>query len=416
MTFLATPPEEMSFAALDALYHPDHRARFPRRDEEFRRRRWRAGVELEGVEPISSDVVAFTVAFPNGKRWKITLTVEDEPPRRITDEVWDQIFDFEVTVREATAADGPPLAEIDRIAPIVQGDARVTFDRGDDYFADALLIEHVLVGVADVDGAVAATNWGVVHRPLIGGVERRLGTSLHLRVHPEHQRKGLWSAVNKKLFELFDAHNIETTYAFVHRDNIALQTDLAKGAYRWSVPGLRALLPCADAASPQTGRQATPDDAGQIVDVLNASHGDEEMFVPYTVDSLTARLERAPDLYSWGNIWIDGDAVVGVRPSGLRVIREDAGRRTETVRAFALDHGFLSGAEAQFEGLLRAWCTHLATTGTTELALFTWSGSPTYPIVSALGATIEMFDLFVFSIEEPEGLSTRGLYVDQIYI
>lgn len=422
MRLLVTSADEIVFEEMDALYHPDLLARWPHEEDEIRRERWQrhqargGGFQLAAVDVTSSFEIVPIIEYADGRRFKIALAIEEHPPHRIVDERWDQVFDFAVLVREATDADGPALAQLDRLAPIVQGEARVFFDRGDDYFADARLIEHVFVGLAEVDGAVAAVNWGAVHRPLIGGVERRLATALHLRVHPEHQGKGLWGAVNTKLWDFFQKHETETSYAFIHRDNEALQKDFSKNTKKWSFPVFRALLPCAAASGPATGRPATPADAAHIVEIINATHGREEMFVPYAVESLTARLERAPDLYSWDRVWIDGNAVVGVWPAGLRVMREEGDRRTESVRAFVLDYGFMTGAEAHLEGLLRAWCARHDELGTTELALFTWEGAPSYPIVKALGARLETFDLFLFNIPEPDGAAERGLYVDQIYI
>ena len=49
---------------------------------------------------------------------------------------------------------------------------------------------------------------------------------------------------------------------------------------------------------------------------LNAFHGGEEMFVPYTEASLAARLARAPDLYGWERVWLAEGAVIGVWPAG----------------------------------------------------------------------------------------------------
>lgn len=45
---------------------------------------------------------------------------------------------------------------------------------------------------------------------------------------------------------------------------------------------------------------ATIEDAPAIVEMLNSFHRDEEMYVPYTIDSLARRVARAPDLYSLG--------------------------------------------------------------------------------------------------------------------
>lgn len=218
MRLLVTSADEIVFEEMDALYHPDLLARWPHEEDEIRRERWQrhqargGGFQLAAVDVTSSFEIVPIIEYADGRRFKIALAIEEHPPHRIVDERWDQVFDFAVLVREATDADGPALAQLDRLAPIVQGEARVTFDRGDDYFADARLIEHVIVGLAEVDGAVAAVNWGAVHRPLIGGVERRLATALHLRVHPEHQGKGLWGAVNTKLWDFFQKHETETSY------------------------------------------------------------------------------------------------------------------------------------------------------------------------------------------------------------
>jgi GNAT superfamily N-acetyltransferase len=413
-SFLLTPVEEISFEAFDGLYHPDQIERWPRPDDDARRQRWNPAQEAADVESISPHVAAFTVGYTPKHRWRITVRVEETPPHRIVDENWRQLFDMDIVIREAELADAPALSELDRIAPIQQGDVKVSFDRGDDYFADARLIEHAIVAVGEIDGTVVGVNWGAVHSPIIAGTEYTLATALHLRVHPDHQGKGVWSAINSKLWEFFNSFRVRTSYAFVHRDNQAIQKDFSKNATRWSVPVFRALIGCA--AGAVAGRTATPDDAPRIVEVLNGAHAGEEMYVPYTTESLTARLERAPDLYTWDNVLIDGDAVLGVWPAGLRVFREENDERTESVRAFALDYGFLPGAEQPFENVVRGACARLSEIGTTELALFTWEGAPSYPIAAALGATFETFDLFTFGIPEPDGTAERGLYVDQIYI
>jgi L-amino acid N-acyltransferase YncA len=422
LAFLRMSAEQISFEEWDALYHPDLLARWMRPDDEARRERWRREEEARGspvpteTDSTSPHDLAVVVDYADGRRWRITLAVEPEPPHRVTDERWEQVFDFNVVVREATEADAAALTELDRLAPIVQGDARITFDRGDDYFANARLLEHVIVAVAEADGVVAAVNWGAVHRPRIEGVERTLATALHLRVHPEHQGKGLWGAANTKLWEFFNSLGTETSYAFVHRDNAAIQANFSKNATRWSVPVFRALLPCADLAGPLLGRPATPSDTARIAEILNATHEGEEMFVPYDVQTLAARLERAPDLYSWERMWLSDDAVVGVWPAGIGVTREEHGRRSTSTRSFVLDYGVMPGAEAAFEGLLRAWCGRLADWDITELALFTWEGARTYALIRDLAAALETFDLFLFGIPEPEGSAVHGLYVDQIYI
>ena len=130
------------------------------------------------------------------------------------------------------------------------------------------------------------------------------------------------------------------------------------GAPRWSKHQIRAQLLCAPLAGPQIGRPATPRDAPRIVEILNATHERDEMYLPYTVESFTARVERSPRDYSWDRVRMTDRAVVGVWPAGdtVRFIIESKGNRVESRRGLALDWGFLPGAEDEFEALLRAQC------------------------------------------------------------
>ena len=69
-------------------------------------------------------------------------------------------------------------------------------------------------------------------------------------------------------------------------------------------------------ADPQIGRPATPRDAARIVEILNATHERDEMYLPYTVESFSARVERSPRDYCWDRVRMTDRAVVGVWPAG----------------------------------------------------------------------------------------------------
>ncbi|MCH8850348.1 MAG: hypothetical protein IIC89_05930 [Chloroflexi bacterium] len=264
-----------------------------------------------------------------GKRWEMSFEVAEEPPHRIGRVMIQRALDPDVTVRKATAADAPALAEIERRCPIQLGDTAITYDRGDDYFAFARLMEDVTVGLAFDAGVPAAINCCAVHSVRIGGVEQRVKTAIHTRVLPAHQRKGLWGAVNRVLNESYPDGSYACSRAYVSIDNAAMQRGFKDTPGKWQVRALRALLDCAALAGPPAGRPATPADAARIVELLNACHDAEEHFLPYTVASLTARLERAPRQYSWERLRLTDDAVVGVWPAGenVRVIIERDGER-----------------------------------------------------------------------------------------
>ncbi len=265
--------------------------------------------------------------------------------------------------------------------------------------------------VAEEDGEIVGFFCGALHRVIVGGQEYHAMLMHHLRIPPEQQKKGLYSALNVRVFQAFEGRQ-DAPYAYTAVDNAAATR--LRGPDSWSFPARRALLPCESLAGSPVGAPATPEDAGRIVEILNSCHGGEEMYVPYTVESLTARLERAPDLYSWEQVWLTERAAVGVWPAGLRVAREENGHRTETVRATVLDYGFLPGGEGEFEQLLRAWCAWLARNGTSELSVLTSAGSPNFPILSKLAPEMDAY-LFRMGAPEPEGAAQRGLYVDGIY-
>jgi hypothetical protein len=373
---------------------------------------------IESVDAPSDFAITAMLQGHDGKPWQLALEVEEKAPHLICGAVLDRVFEFDVTVREATQADAAALSEIERRCPIVLGGKSVAFDRGDDYFAFARLMEDVTVGLGFVEGVPAAINCGGVRSALIGGMERRIMVAVHTRVLPEHQRKGLWGAVSRVIGEKYrHGTDIDGSCGFVSVDNAAMQQGFVNTPNRWSVQALRAQLSCRSLAGPPVGRPASPQDAGHIVEILNACHGSEELYLPYSIESLTARLERAPQQYSWERTWITEGAVVGVWPAGenIRVIIESKEGRIESRRGLVLDYGFLPGAEDELKGLLRAWCSWLAERGMDRLSIFTSEKSPGYERIRSLAGQMEAFDMWTPGIAEPAGASERGLYVDQVY-
>jgi hypothetical protein len=164
-------------------------------------------------------------------------------------------------------------------------------------------------------------------------------------------------------------------------------------------------------------RTATSDDAADIAGILNATHGGQELYAPATPRTLGRRLERAPDLYSWGDVALTDGAVLGVWHSPEVRIRTEADRTTTTRsrRALVLDHGFLPGADDEYESLLRRAAASAGAAGYDHLSVFTTDRSPTSPILRRLAETIEAYEVIVPFVEEPEGVAERGVYVDQAY-
>lgn len=372
-----------------------------------------AAIQVNGVEERSPYALAVHLLYEDqpDKPWVAKFRVDEEPPHLITWLQFVRDVGAGVVIREATAADQPILADLERRSPLTVGAVSITYDRGDDFFAFARLMEDNINLVAEEDGKIVGLFSGALHTVIVGGEEYQAMLMHHLRIPPDQQKKGLYSALNVSVFQAFEGRQ-NAPYAYTAVDNAAATR--LRGPGSWSFPAHRALLPCEGLSGGPFGAPAKPQDASRIVEVLNTCHQSEEMHVPYTVESFTARLERAPDLYSWEQVWLTDRAVVGVWPAGLRVVREEDGRRTETVRATVLDYGFLPGAEAEFEQLLRVWCGWLSQHGHSELSVLTSEGSPNYPILAKLASQMDAY-LFRMGAPEPEGAAQRGLYVDGIY-
>jgi len=366
-----------------------------------------------GVEESSPYEITVRLADEDDriKPVRLTFWVAEEPPHAIIRLDWVRDVGEGVVIREALESEGPILAELERRSPLKVGRASITYDRGDDFFAFARLMEKTVNLVAEEDGEILALHCVALHPVVIGGKGYQAMLLHHSRIPREHQKRGLFSPLNMRGFDTFE-ESMDAPYGYVAVDNTT--AGRLHGPDRWSFKALRGVLRCEALAGPPAGRLATPADCERIIEILNTCHEGEEMYLPYTVESFTARLERAPELYSWDQVWMTDRAVVGVWPAGLKVVREEGGRRSETIRASVLDHGFLAGAEDELEALLRGWCGWLAERGTSELAVYTSEGSPNYRIVSSLALQIDAYD-FRMGAPEPEGAAQRGLYVDAVY-
>jgi len=349
------------------------------------------------------------------RKWRLKMAVEQQPPHRIIRQQFDRELDANVEVRQARESDAAALAEIERRCPIEMGGKSMYFDRGADYFASNRLMEEATVGIAFVDGNPAAASCGALHKIRIGGVVRTLVTVTHLRVLPEHQRRGLWGAVNRAFDHYFD--DVDGSRAYISVENAGMQHGFTNTPNKWSKPIYRIQLATAKLAGPAAGRETTPADVRAIVEIMNRCHECEEQYLPYTEASFAARVTRSPRDYSWARVRMTDRAVVGVWPAGesLKVVRESDGIRTESRPAIVVDHGFAPGGEHEFEALLRGWCAWASERGMDTLSIFSSDGSPGDALLRSLASTVEPFFVWTPGIEEPAGSVDHGIYVDPIY-
>lgn len=372
----------------------------------------------EAPPTFDGDGASVVLVGADAKRWALRCWVHAEPPHRITGSRLLPAPPEGMSIRNATEADAEALAELERRSPLRLGEGGrllMTFDRGDDYFASARLMEDVTVYLAEVAGSVAGVYWGALQPVLVDGEPKRLFLEHHVRIDPETARGGVFWALCNYGRDAY-ARTADTIAFYVSPDNFAVRK-FVEGVPSWSVQPLRALMRCASGSSGPIGRVATPADAELIAEVLNTAHRGEELFVPYTADSLTARLERSPDQYTWSSLRIGpGDAaVVGVGASAMTVTKEHDGVVERTCRASVLDAGFVPGEEETFRGLLGAWGAELTARGVSHLALFTSAGTAAHDVAVPLAEIIEPFDFWAFDLEEPPRLAANGFYVDPVY-
>jgi len=390
--------------------------------DEDARSAWRAiaqwlGAPFEALafESASEFAVVATVSGAKDRRWRLKMVVEEAAPFRIAQFDWERVHDFELVVREAGPSDAAALADLERRCPIELGDLRFWFERGERYFDFTRLAEDCTVGLATVDGEPGAMTCGTRFTARIGGAPKSLVLVSHLRVLPEHQRKGLWGAVNRVLDKYWP--HVDGSSAYIAQDNAGMQHGFRHTPDKWPTPVWRLRLGCARLAGPAAGRAATPADAAAIVEALNRFHAHEEMFVPYTEESLAARLSRAPDLYGWDHLWLEEGALLGVWPAGraLRIVTERGGIRSHSDPGLVLDYAMERGAEAAFERLLRAWCGWLAARGLDRLTIFTSPHGPAAGLLRSFADEVEPYDMWTPGVPVPAGAETRGLYVDPVY-
>lgn len=324
----------------------------------------------------------------------------------------------EIAIRIASLADAATLAEIERRSPLVSQDHSLFIDRGDDYFAAARLMEDATVLLAEVGGEPAGVLCGAVHPALVGGRERRMLYIHHARIRPEFQRHGLGRSLSARAQQVYRDDGFDSMYWYISKSNARSQSFASAAPNRWSFGPLMVDLPAKPFEGAPVGRSATLADAAAIVAILNAAHEGEEMFLPYTVERLRERLERAPAQYSWSNIWLTDGAAVGVWPEGDYVSTVFVG--PDGMKEFGrgstvLDYGCLPGREEELISLLRTASGWANGRGYDALTIFTSPGARLREHILTLAYSVVDFDFWTPSIPEPGGAAARGIYVDPVY-
>ena len=290
---------------------------------------------------------------------------------------WHERFTTgDLRAREATEGDAAAFTDLWENSPEEIGDLEITVLRAPDPFAQFRLQRDVQLNVlADGNVLVASCAWAR-RKVLIAGRRVTVRYGQALRVHQGYRRQGLGDAV--RLFSAAMSNSVPSMgqYDIMRSGNFAVV-----GWWNKHVPGFFDGTPQRDGEVPgipvavaqvpaaarvaASGavRAARPEDLPACVELINRSHGDLDLFRPYTVEFLEDRLDEGywgprapwrPSVYGWADFFVLESAgriraCGGLWDRGRDLRERIRQRRTGEVRTFAgtalLDWGFAEGGE-----------------------------------------------------------------------
>lgn len=318
-------------------------------------------------------------------------------------------------LREAEENDAATIAAIERDSPIQIADGRsfaVYRPRLGDFFR---LQQRNWKALIEHNGeAVAARVLAARSVKLRGGKELVLATSQTARVLPAMRGFnlmrcfGLWVGVEA-------IPQCDWIVAYVDPGNQAVNAAFRTEAQQWRRRVLELTFRCDHIAGPTYGHAASHNDAGRLAALSNLAHGREAIYGELDARTFAMKLDRAPDVYSWGDVLLSEHAMLGVWPSLDKTTDSADGcepkRRTMSV---ALDYGFQ--AEAGLEDLLRlfrAQASRLLKAGSTHVTLYTHPGSSVSERLSSLA---EERGEIAIQTAFPEPADAEGVFTDPLYL
>lgn len=378
-------------------------------------RRWRDRLgpfeEQRATQGVDG-VVEVAVACAKGRTWILRFALDAESLLASTSML--RPAPPGVTIRPVADGDWEELTELEAACPTQTSDgSSASLHRGAhlrDHFA---LQKEIHMLVAEEAGRIVGARAFTVREVEIDGVATRYAYSHFARILPSHQSKGLFQPLNAGTIDPLQP-SLDGIFAYRDPRNDAMLAAL--GSFpTWGLRVFRAELPCAGLAGEAFGRAATPDDAEHIAALMNRCHGREGFFAPYTAETLRERLSRAPDAYSWSNLFVSDAAVVGAWLCGERRRVEKDGRRSETSRGLVLDFGFEGGVGLdELERLLRHTCAAARDAGMDQLSVFSSPPSQGAERIRELADDVVSYE-FAFGAPEPPDLAECGAYVDPVY-
>ncbi len=344
--------------------------------------------------------------------FKLYVRFEAEPPNRLMYWMSYPPLPPGVSVRPYVSSDAPGCVALEEACPMELKDgSRWIIDRGaafDDYLQ---LMGRVDASVVEKEGQIIGF-YSCALRPIrFKGEDGHCVYQHHYRVHPDHRAgsvsMALASAVDPR--RSFEDTNLLFPYSLIDPNNVHMQN--VGFPQVDDVEIVRLSLPVSLGEGVDgAGCAAAPGE--RVCELVNATHGDRELFRPYDLAGLAERCSRIGS-FGAADYLTHGDAVIGTWAVN-ELNKLDHGDSHEEYRlAFALDYGFASLED--FELLLRQLCARLATQGTTHLAFLCDTRAPEYAMLAELADDAQRFALHTLPWLVPD-FQAKTVYCDAVYV
>ncbi len=150
----------------------------------------------------------------------------------------------------------------------------------------------------------------------------------------------------------------------------------------------------------------------RVCELINATHGDRELFQPYDAGMLTDRCSRVGS-FGREDYLVHGDAVIGAWAVNELNKLDHGDAHHEFRLAFALDYGFMNLED--FEQLVRRLCARLAAQDTTHLSFICDTRAPEYALLAEFAADEQRFGLHTLPWLVPD-FQAKTVYCDAVYV
>ena len=314
-----------------------------------------------------------------------------------------------VEIRKANDSDLALLDGMDRGSPILRDDgSRSYINKHGKHLLYSAIAGCDELGIAFRDGKPATVQARSLVPVRYRGMNQFAEYGHQTRTAP---KLGSVAQVFSILHSLGRGYIKRASFLFTVADALNKKGLRLSGDPHWELYLERLLIPCDGSPSSDGVREATPDDIESILEILNQSHSDKELFCPYTPATLTDRLERKPEEYTWSNLLLKGKAVLGVWPVGEERKVVKGGVENTTVRGLVYDFGYLEGCEQDMLDLLSAHGNQCRVKGMTHLALLSTAKNREYELLESLSSCSEPYALNTIVPMTPRA-EKHGFYLD----